>query len=657
MPHDVEPDPLIETVLADRYRIVQRVGVGSMGVVYEAEAIEAGTRVALKILRSSLGDLAAARFVREGKTMSLFRHRNIVDLLDAGRFDEDGLFLVTELVRGISLRELIEAGPVEPRRALAIARQVLEALGHAHAVGVVHRDIKPENVMLVDGGAPDRDAELVKVLDFGVAKLVGDTAALLEEGKLTKTGFATLGTPLYMAPELVLGRAVDGRCDLYAVGALLFELLTGRPPFDDPDPVVLMRHHVASAIPPLDELATPALALVVSEALAKQPEHRFSSTADMIDAIDRAAVSLEPEPALADEAAQVPALGHEVVPAPAPEAAPGAATASSSSSSPAPSSEPSPSSASSIEPRPAHPTWQALPPPPTGVRGPAPAARTGATTSPPVGAPPVFGPFTAASRDSLSHIATPRQWRRLAIGGAVFAAISIGAAALSRDGAGQGASFAKPAAARQSAPGAGAGAGGSVLARRGLELVASGEPATAVEYLEQGIASSRDDASAHLALGHARFALGRRLDGLAAYERAASLSKTAAADPQLVANALGVLDGRDAVSAVVALELLSTRVAPPQRDAIAAQASSGKLADVRHRAVAIAERDGFADRIDRIESWSLDLVQLSGCEDRKLAIARLRTTDRRAIPALRRARSLKCIEREATDAIGHLESH
>jgi serine/threonine-protein kinase len=161
--------------------------------------------------------------------MSLLRHAHIVELLDVGERGNGAWFLATELVRGVSPGALVDEGPAEPRRALAIVRQILDALAHAHAVGVIHRDLKPENIMLVDGGWPGHDVDLVKVLDFGVAKLLEDTRALLGETKLTQAGHELLGSPVYVAPDPMLGLPVDARSDLYSVGVVLFELLAGSP--------------------------------------------------------------------------------------------------------------------------------------------------------------------------------------------------------------------------------------------------------------------------------------------------------------------------------------------------------------------------------------------------------------------------------------------
>jgi len=181
---------------------------------------------------------------------------------------------------------------------------MLEGVDHAHDRGIVHRDLKPDNILLVPMGGWDR----VKIIDFGVVKLIGDAAAAFGAGALTSTGIV-FGTPAYMAPEQALGRVIDPRIDVYAVGVMLYEMLAGRPPFRDPDPVVMMRLQVKAEPPSLRTLTndavwcTPEVVALVGGALIKDPAHRFQSSRAMIDALDDAFASLDgielatPEPA------------------------------------------------------------------------------------------------------------------------------------------------------------------------------------------------------------------------------------------------------------------------------------------------------------------------------------------------------------------------
>jgi eukaryotic-like serine/threonine-protein kinase len=206
--------------------------------------------------------------------------------------------LVMELVRGSALAALVDRGAVHVRRALVILRQALAALQHAHAVGVIHRDIKPANLMVARAGEAGREYDRVKLLDFGVARLVGDAADLAGKDRLTSSGLV-LGTPAYIAPEQGLGRDIDGRADLYALGVVAFELLTGRLPYRSPDPVTVVRMHAAAPIPTLAGAAhgqpwcTPELEALSRRALAKQPADRFAGAAEMLEAVDRAFASID----------------------------------------------------------------------------------------------------------------------------------------------------------------------------------------------------------------------------------------------------------------------------------------------------------------------------------------------------------------------------
>jgi serine/threonine protein kinase len=295
--------PVPGTIVSGRYRIEALVGEGGTGEVYAAVHLPSGRAVAVKTLRPDVpgaGDLVA-RFRREAMATNLLDHPHIVEMLDLGH-EAGHVYMVMELVRGVSLRKALDQGALGARRSLVLARQVLEGLAHAHARGLVHRDLKPENVMLVTEGEPGATFETVKLLDFGLVKLVGDAALDLGSDKLTRTGIV-FGTPAYMAPEQALGRPVDGRADLYALGAVLFEMLTGQRPFRGEDPLQVMRAQVAEPAPELGSLAgaqawcTPALASLVARALAKRPEQRFASAEEMIAALDLAFASLDHLPA------------------------------------------------------------------------------------------------------------------------------------------------------------------------------------------------------------------------------------------------------------------------------------------------------------------------------------------------------------------------
>jgi eukaryotic-like serine/threonine-protein kinase len=287
------------TLVAGRYRVEAPLGAGGMGAVYRAVDVQGGRPVAVKTVLAELAGEAALerRLEREAAASTFVRHPNVVEVLALDRLAGGGLALVMELVEGRTLRAALGDGALAPRRALVIARQMLLGLGLAHASGVVHRDLKPENVMLATAGATGATYEIVKLLDFGLVKLIGLAAEVLGADRLTRTGIVQ-GTPAYMAPEQALGRAVDGRADLYAVGCMLFEMLIGAPPFDDADPVAIMKKQVKEPAPalPAAPWATPAVAHVVTTALAKAPAGRFADASAMLAAIEAAFRSIDHVP-------------------------------------------------------------------------------------------------------------------------------------------------------------------------------------------------------------------------------------------------------------------------------------------------------------------------------------------------------------------------
>jgi serine/threonine protein kinase len=282
-----EPLP-VGAVVGGRYKVEKLLGAGGMGAVYEVSDA-AGVRYAMKApLPDAAGDaVAAKRFAREANAMQLLDHPNLVRAIDQ-IVEARRLYLVLELVRGTGLADVIRAGALAPRRALVLARQILDGLEHAHAQGVVHRDLKPENVLLEDIGY-----ERAKILDFGLVKLLDAAAAAIGGDVLTRTGI-TFGTPLYMAPEQALGRPIDHRADLYALGVILFEMLTGMVPFSGHDTPTVLRAHVSKPPPPVP--GTPELQVLVGKALAKAPAERHASAAAMRDALDRAFLSIQDHP-------------------------------------------------------------------------------------------------------------------------------------------------------------------------------------------------------------------------------------------------------------------------------------------------------------------------------------------------------------------------
>ena len=284
----MEPLPIAAGARIGRYQVVGVIGRGGMGGVFEVED-ETGARHALKspVHDVSPGGEVTRRFAREANALRLIDHPNVVGATDVF-VDRGQLYLVMEKVVGRTLTSAIPNLAV--RQALVLVRQLLDGVGYAHGLGLVHRDLKPDNILLVDRGGWDQ----VKIIDFGLVKLVGDAAAAFGASALTRTGLV-FGTPAYMAPEQALGRVVDGRADLYAIGIILYELLTGAPPFRDPDPYVLLRLQAKAepALLPDAPWRTPALTRLVTTALAKDPDHRHASATVMTAALDAAFSSLD----------------------------------------------------------------------------------------------------------------------------------------------------------------------------------------------------------------------------------------------------------------------------------------------------------------------------------------------------------------------------
>ena len=287
-------DPLIGAVVGERYRIVSRIGVGGMGAVYRAEHTMMRRDLAIKVLLSELGgrEEFARRFEREAESASRLAHPNIITVTDFGRTPDGSLFLAMEFLAGDSLTSLIDQGPLPRERALAIVRQILRALDHAHGAGVVHRDLKPDNIMLVER---DGQRDVVKILDFGIAKVTEPTSG---QEVLTQAG-VIFGTPEYLSPEQAVGESVDARADLYATGVILYEMLAGRRPFESEDKVKIISMHLSHAPPRIRE-ANPtvdvpfALEQVVLQALEKHRENRFANATAFLQALDDSEAVVDP---------------------------------------------------------------------------------------------------------------------------------------------------------------------------------------------------------------------------------------------------------------------------------------------------------------------------------------------------------------------------
>ncbi|HXH95641.1 MAG TPA: Stk1 family PASTA domain-containing Ser/Thr kinase [Gaiellaceae bacterium] len=306
-------DPLIDSLFDGRYRIVRKLGAGGMANVYLAEDQELGRRVAIKILndRHANDDQFVERFRREAKNAAALTHPNIVSIYDRGEA-EGTYYIAMEYLDGRSLKELIVSrGPAPVNVALEYARQILAALRFAHRHGIVHRDIKPHNV-LVDGEGR------LKVTDFGIAR--AGASQMTEVGSI-------VGTAQYLSPEQAHGSAVDQRSDLYSLGVVLYELLTGTAPFHGDTPVEIAMKHLSHAPEPPSALRPDVpqeLDWVVMRALAKDPEERYQSAQEMDADLERVARGAPVAAATEDTATQI--MRAPVAPPPAASAvAPGTA--------------------------------------------------------------------------------------------------------------------------------------------------------------------------------------------------------------------------------------------------------------------------------------------------------------------------------------------
>jgi serine/threonine-protein kinase len=306
-------DPLLGQTLAGRYLIQKKLGEGGMGAVYLATHNLLEKQVAMKVLHAEFArkpDLVE-RFMQEAKSASRIRHENVIDISDFGTTPEGLVFFAMELLKGHDLHEEIArarmAGQLLPwERSKRIFLQICAALGAAHALGIVHRDLKPENIYLVDFlGDPD----FVKLLDFGIAK---QTEVAEGDRKLTRTGML-FGTPEYMSPEQARGETVDQRVDVYAMGCILFQLVTGRVPFEAENFMGVLSMHLTEpppVIPPeiFDSIGAPrAIAGVIDQALAKDRNQRIPSIEELARAVRRVSGDKPTGPVSAQASVPAPA--------------------------------------------------------------------------------------------------------------------------------------------------------------------------------------------------------------------------------------------------------------------------------------------------------------------------------------------------------------
>jgi eukaryotic-like serine/threonine-protein kinase len=269
---------MMNKILGGRYQLGAMIGTGGMADVYIAQDQRLSREVAVKILRSDLAKdpTFVSRFRKEAKAAAGLNHPGVVAVYDSG--EEPAPYIVMELVSGHTLRELIHGGERLPLdRALEIGAGILEAVDYSHQRGIVHRDIKPANVMITDGGD-------VKVMDFGIARAMDDLGATL-----TST-WNVVGTAQYLSPEQALGEVADTPTDIYSTGCLLYELLTGRPPFTGETPVSIAYQHVSGHLTPARQLQPDlpeSVEVMLEVALSKKPEDRYVSARAMLEDLNK----------------------------------------------------------------------------------------------------------------------------------------------------------------------------------------------------------------------------------------------------------------------------------------------------------------------------------------------------------------------------------
>ena len=279
-------DPLISQLVADRYRVIRKLGEGGMGSVYLAEHVVIEKKFALKVLAPELARRAdlVARFLQEARSASRIGHENVIDIMDFGQSPDGLVYIAMEFLNGKDLGEIVRTqGAMAWNDARDIVLQICRALRAAHEKGIVHRDMKPENIFLIQReGQP----HFVKILDFGIAKVMG----LDPNGpRLTRTGMI-FGTPEYMAPEQAEGKDTDHRADIYAVGCIIYHLITGQTPFvAESFMTMLTKHLMEDPVPPSvrrpDLQITVEMDGLVLKALEKDREKRWQSMAELIEAV------------------------------------------------------------------------------------------------------------------------------------------------------------------------------------------------------------------------------------------------------------------------------------------------------------------------------------------------------------------------------------
>ncbi len=305
----MKPEDLVGERLFGEYTIVKPLAEGAVGAVFLARQESIDKEIAVKVLheRSAMDEEAVERFHREALAISLLSHPNIIRVLIFGRTEDGWLYLAMEYLEGQTLNERLTAGEVDELRVIKIYKQICGALLEAHAAGIVHRDLKPQNILLTKHRGEE---DYVKILDFGMAKF---TQPETEEAqrRLSKTGIV-YGTPAYLSPEQAQALEIDHRADLYSLGAILYELVTGRLPFPADTAPKMLSSHVHEALVPPSEVApgkvSEAMEMIIMRAMAKNPKDRYPSAREMLAALKEREEALMSSRGVPEAPPTVPAI-------------------------------------------------------------------------------------------------------------------------------------------------------------------------------------------------------------------------------------------------------------------------------------------------------------------------------------------------------------
>lgn len=283
---------LVGQKLFGTYTITEKLGEGAMGDVYLAKQAQTGQRIAIKVLNQEAQQHheTVQRFLREARVISMLTHPNVVRVFIFGETPSGESYMAMEFVDGMPLERIVRGTPLDEERTIDISKQILGAIGEAHDLGIMHRDLKPENILLTEHRG---QRDFVKILDFGIAKVQNANQQLTQSG-------IVYGTPAYMSPEQAQALEIDRRADIYSLGCMMYEMVTGQIPFDAKTALKILEMQAFREPKYPSELAavSPGLENIILKAMAKNVENRFQSAQEMLDALE--SLGKEPEPVTPD---------------------------------------------------------------------------------------------------------------------------------------------------------------------------------------------------------------------------------------------------------------------------------------------------------------------------------------------------------------------